>query len=130
MNTTEISHKNMVSVLTKPGYEIKTQLTAKDCHHIHMAMGIAGEAGELLDAVKKNTMYRKPLDLTNIIEELGDIEFYMEGLRASLGISRQEVLEANIVKLNKRYTAGYSDVAAIIRADKIVAKTGDDCDGK
>ena len=51
-----------------------------------MVVGVSGEAGELLDAVKKAVIYRKPLDLENVIEELGDLEFYMEGLRQGLEI--------------------------------------------
>ena len=58
------------------------------------------------------------IDIDNIIEELGDLEFYMEGLRQLLGIYRPEVLKANLKKLRERYPAGYSDSAAIDRADK------------
>lgn len=42
----------------------------------------------------------------------------MEGLRSSLGITREEVIGANIKKLSKRYADGYSDKAAQERADK------------
>ena len=84
-----------------------------------MTIGISGEAGELLDAVKKAVIYRKPLDIKNVIEELGDLEFYMEGLRQGLNITRDEVLEANIAKLSVRYNGlKYSDVSAQERADK------------
>lgn len=84
----------------------------------HMALGIAGETGEIVDAIKKNVIYDKPLDVENVIEELGDLEFYMAGLRQLLGISRWDTLQANIFKLQKRYATGYSDEAAIARADK------------
>jgi NTP pyrophosphatase (non-canonical NTP hydrolase) len=83
-----------------------------------MAMGVSGEAGELLDAIKKSAIYRKPLDIANVIEELGDLEFYMEGIRQSLGITRRECLDANIAKLICRYGDHYSDEAANARADK------------
>lgn len=38
-----------------------------------MATGVSGEAGELLDAVKKSVVYKKPLDRENVVEELGDL---------------------------------------------------------
>ena len=98
-----IQHQEMVRALCKPGADIKSELTPTDCHLIHMAIGLSGEAGELLDAIKKPTIYRKPLDPDNVIEELGDLEFYMEGLRQALGITRQQTLEHNIAKLSKRY---------------------------
>lgn len=84
----------------------------------HMATGVAGEGGELLDASKKQWIYGKELDRENVIEELGDIEFYMAGLRQMLGITRDEVLNYNIRKLLKRYPTGYTDNNAIARKDK------------
>lgn len=85
---------------------------------MHMAVGISGEAGELLDAVKKVWVYNKQLDRTNIIEELGDLEFYMQGLRLLVGATREEVLEANYQKLMVRYQGAYSDEKAQERVDK------------
>lgn len=114
-----IKHNEMVAVLSKPGEDIRNSLTADDCHNFHMAMGISGEAGEILDAIKKHVIYRKPLDLDNVIEELGDLEFFMEGLRQRLGITREQTLAANILKLGKRYESfNYSNEAAIQRVDK------------
>ena len=86
---------------------------------IHAVLGISGESGELVDAVKKRVIYGKPLDIQNVIEELGDMRFYMEALMNVLGISDREVLQANANKLATRYKGlTYSDAAAIARADK------------
>ncbi len=85
----------------------------------HAAMGVAGEAGELIDAIKKHLVYGKPLDRANIIEELGDLRFYIQAMQNVLGITESEVLQANADKLSKRYRGlKYSDKAAIDRADK------------
>lgn len=117
--TTAQEHAAMVKRLTKPGDVLLSAMTAKKMDLIHGAVGVSGEAGELLDAVKKHCVYNKDLDHNNVIEELGDLEFYMEMVRANLGISREETLRANIEKLDKkRYKDGYSDAAAIARADK------------
>lgn len=114
------SYPEMVEMLAKPGSQIVSELMADQAHALHMAVGIAGESGELLDAIKKYTMYQKPLDRENVVEELGDLEFYMEGLRQGLGITRAETLDANKLKLlGKRYASGkYSNDQAITRADK------------
>lgn len=86
---------------------------------MHAAVGISGEAGELIDAVKKHWVYNKPLDLENVKEELGDILFYMQKLCNMYGWSIPEVLMANKTKLEKRYPSGtYSDAQAQARADK------------
>lgn len=112
------SYAAMVQELTKPGEEILSRLTPWRVNLIHMAFGIAGEAGELLDAIKKFTIYNKPMDTANIVEELGDLEFFMEGIRAALDITREECLAANMKKLGTRYADGYSDQAAQLRVDK------------
>jgi len=115
----KFTHQEMVKVLAKNGDTIAEELTGTEAHIIHMVMGISGEAGELLDAIKKATIYRKPIDMENVIEELGDIEFYMEGLRQKLNITRDETIVANMDKLGKRYEGfAYSDNSAKQRKDK------------
>jgi NTP pyrophosphatase (non-canonical NTP hydrolase) len=119
----KVDHKLMVAALVKPGSEILDSLTPKRCNILHMVVGISGESGELLDAVKKSVIYNKSLDRQNVIEELGDLEFYMEGLRQELDISREECLEGNVYKLlssdKARYKLGtYTDAQAQDRADK------------
>jgi NTP pyrophosphatase (non-canonical NTP hydrolase) len=85
----------------------------------HSAMGVTGEAGKLSDAIKKHAIYGKEPDIKNIIEELGDLEFFMQDIRTKYGISRSITLQANADKLCDRYKGlVYSDEAAIARADK------------
>lgn len=69
----------------------------------HMAMGITGEAGEVADVIKKHYAYNKPLDTQHLVEEVGDIVFYLNGLLAELGVEWSTVLELNIKKLEARY---------------------------
>ncbi len=114
----ECDHADMVQRLAKSGEAIVAELNAEQAHLIHMAIGISGEAGELLDAIKRVAIYQKPIDLANVVEELGDLEFYMEGLRSKLGITREDTLRANVAKLSIRYGNQYSNQAAIERADK------------
>lgn len=114
-----IYHPDMVTALVKSPDAIQSTLTPEKVDLIHAVLGITGEAGELLDAVKKHSIYNKPLDRENVIEELGDLEFYMEQLRQRLDITREQTLDANIAKLGVRYAGlKYSDEAAQQRADK------------
>ena len=89
----------------------------------HMLMGIMGEVGELTDAIKRHIVYGQALDLDNVREELGDLEFYLEGLRQALypfcGMTREDILEHNMEKLTLRYPEKYSDECAAERADKV-----------
>jgi len=85
---------------------------------LHAAVGASGEAGELLDAVKKTWVYNKPLDIANVQEECGDLCFYIQMLCNQFGWSFNELMTTNMAKLEKRYPSGYSDAAAQARADK------------
>lgn len=114
-----MTHSELVRTLVKPANQIQGELDKDKVDLIHMSMGVATEAGELLDTIKKHTMYKQLLDVENVIEELGDIEFYLEGFRQNLGIDRQYVLDRNIKKLQIRYpTGGFTNLDAITRADK------------
>lgn len=114
-NTTEAMHKDMVMRLVKD----PDQPTDEQRRMLHMLMGLAGEVGELIDTAKKSWIYNAPLNIENVIEELGDIEFYLEGFRQIHRLPREHVLEVNYRKLRQRYkNFKYSDEAARARADK------------
>jgi NTP pyrophosphatase (non-canonical NTP hydrolase) len=114
----EVNYESFVASRIKDGNAIIASLNKARANLWHLGTGVAGEAGELVDAIKKHVVYGKDIDLENVIEELGDLEFYMQGIRTAIGVTREEVLEANVAKLEKRYSQAYTDQAAIERADK------------
>lgn len=115
----EFRHAEMVNRLVKPGATVLESLTPDKVDLWHGATGVCTEAGELLDAVKRFTIYNKELDKVNVIEELGDLEFYMEQIRQRIGVSRETTLEGNMEKLAERYKDfQYTDQQAHARADK------------
>lgn len=70
---------------------------------IEAAMGMAGEAGEVIDAVKKVAFYNRDLDRPHLIEEIGDLVWYVNLAIYALGTTWETVLAANIAKLSARY---------------------------
>lgn len=66
-------YTQMVKDLAKPGEAIIASLNPHSAHLLHMAIGIAGEAGEKLEAILAG-------DMVNLKEECGDLEFYIEGM--------------------------------------------------
>lgn len=121
MKTLIEEHAKMVADLVKAPDEIVADFKKNPAkaHLAHMAMLLTSEAGELCDAIKKHTIYGKDLDMKNVVEELGDIEFALEGIRRVLFITRHATLEANVIKLRTRYKSGkFSNEAAIRREDK------------
>ena len=79
-----------------------------ELHLLHCVVGLAGEIGELQDLVKRAVFYGQELNVANIVEELGDLEWYAAGIRHLLGITQSEVQNLNITKLAKRYPDKFS----------------------
>lgn len=69
----------------------------------HSIDGIASEAGELVDAAKRVKWYGTDIDFTNILEECGDMLFYLDKLVRQCGSSFEEVMQMNMSKLAARY---------------------------
>ena len=82
---------------------------------LHGAIGLATEAGEMLDAIKRALFYGAELDRTNLIEELGDLEWYMAVIRDALGVDQDEVQRINIEKLRARYPEKFTQEHALER---------------
>ena len=114
-----MTYADFVTSRCKYGGAIVKSMTPKDAHILHMAVGVSGESGELLDAIKKAVIYRKELDVENVKEEIGDCLFYLQGLCNAIDYSLSEAMTDNKAKLEKRYSSGeYSDKQAHDRADK------------
>lgn len=74
---------------------------------LHAAVGLSDEVGEVLGHIKKVVFVGKENVQEDLIKELGDVEFYLEALRQQLGVTREEVLDANIRKLTDRHPEGF-----------------------
>lgn len=83
------------------------------------ALGVAGEAGEVADLVKKYIGHGHPLDVEKLKLELGDVLWYVAGLASVIGVTLSEVANANIAKLEKRYPNGFSTEASMNRVDVV-----------
>tara|TARA_S200002703_G_scaffold158976_1_gene170853 strand:+ start:695 stop:1105 length:411 start_codon:yes stop_codon:yes gene_type:complete len=80
---------------------------------ITAALGLSAEAGEFGDLVKKCLFQGKELNKENrelMIKELGDVMWYLSQGCMALGVTIDEVLWANIDKLEKRYPNGFEVV--------------------
>jgi len=88
----QINHADMVAGLMKPGPEILQNLTAEEADLWHGATGVAGETTEVLEAITQ-MFITGSLDVQNMVEELGDIEFYMEAVRQNIGTARDEIMQ-------------------------------------
>ena len=86
-----------------------------DC--LNAALGIAGEAGEVADYIKKCGFQGHRFDEWKLKEELGDVLWYVALMADIWNISLEEVMEDNIEKLKKRYPEGFSAERSIHRTE-------------
>ena len=70
-------------------------------------LGLAGETGEVVELVKKLTFHGRSFDRQRMVEELGDVRWYMEYLAACFDISMAEIEQENVKKLEARYPNGF-----------------------
>ena len=84
------------------------------------ALGLAGEGGEVCDAVKKYRYQGHELDRKHVAKELGDICWYIAIASHAIGYDLDDILQMNVDKLKARYPDGFNAERSINR------KAGDD----
>ncbi|MBQ7374778.1 MAG: nucleoside triphosphate pyrophosphohydrolase family protein [Clostridia bacterium] len=82
---------------------------------INSVMGLCGESGEVIDLVKKHVSHGHPLNREKLIDELGDVAWYLAECAEAIGVTLEDVLTHNIEKLKKRYPEGFSTERSINR---------------
>ena len=83
------------------------------------ALGLAGEAGEAVDLLKKSLFHGHALDKEKLAKELGDVCYYAAVMASEIGFSFEVVLQMNIDKLRTRYPDGFSSSASQARLDVV-----------
>jgi NTP pyrophosphatase (non-canonical NTP hydrolase) len=80
-------------------------------------LGVAGEAGEVADDIKKWYAHGDADALPQLREELGDLLWYVARLADELDLSLSDIATKNIAKLKKRYPQGFSAEDSKARVD-------------
>ena len=93
---------------------LNPELTKKDVL-INSVMGLCGESGEAIDIVKKWMAQGHELDKEHLTKELGDIAWYLAEAATALEFPLDDILQANIDKLKKRYPDGFDAQKSLVR---------------
>lgn len=83
----------------------------------NFAMGLAGEAGETVDYLKKCLYHGHYMDVDVVEKELGDVLWYVAVLADTIGLDLEDIAEKNIAKLKARYPDGFSKAKSINREE-------------
>lgn len=84
---------------------------------INGVMGLCGESGEAIDIVKKWLAQGHELNRKKLVDELGDIAWYLAETAYALDLPLEEVLQNNIDKLKSRYPNGFDSLKSLNRED-------------
>lgn len=74
-----------------------------DRNVLMMALGVGGEAGEVMEIIKKGNRPGKEVDVPHLKEEIGDVLWYLAVLADYYGIPLEIAAKDNISKLQERY---------------------------
>lgn len=79
--------------------------------------GLNGEAGEVIDILKKHEFQGHDLSAESIVDELGDCLWYAALLADALDTTLEDVMLRNVEKLKERYPDGFSKERSVNRKE-------------
>lgn len=87
------------------------------------ALGVAGEAGEVADYIKKVLFHGHDLDRMKVCKELGDVLWYVAALGHTCGLTLTDIANVNLDKLQTRYPDKFSSEHSKTRRDEVDNET-------
>lgn len=84
-----------------------------------MGLGVAGEAGEVADLIKKQVGHGAPCDSEKMAKELGDVLWYLAVIAQRYGYTLASVAKMSVGKLRKRYPNGFSHADSAARVAEV-----------
>lgn len=104
-------------------YQREAMRTAGSMNYDHSPMllngvlGMAGEAGECADLVKKHLFQGHELDRAHLAEEIGDVLWYVAVAAQSIGWTLEGIAQGNVQKLRRRYPEGFDAQRSVHREE-------------
>lgn len=96
---------------------LRTANKTGDALIVNGALGLCGESGEVADHIKKTFFQGHILDKAKIVEELGDVAWYIAVMAHAIDVDLETVLTNNIEKLKRRYPDGFSEERSVNRTE-------------
>ena len=101
------------TLIDGPDFEINNM----DMMTIWCALGLAGETGEAVDMIKKGILHQHGINEGKLMEEIGDICWYIAGICSVRGYDLGQIMKENIDKLKTRYPNGFNSTDSQKRID-------------
>ena len=113
MKASDYQKKAARTLIDAPDFEIPDN----EIMLVWNAIGLAGEAGEVAELVKKGVFHRHGIDREKMVKELGGVMWYVAALCTKLDMDLGVIMEVNIRKLEERYPSGFSSQDSKRRVD-------------
>lgn len=113
MDTSEYQKKAARTLVDRPEFAISDV----EIMLIWTSIGLAGEAGEVAEQVKKGVFHQHGINEQKLKKELGDALWYLAGICTVMGFDMGEIMQQNIDKLIERYPNGFNSEDSIKRVD-------------
>jgi NTP pyrophosphatase (non-canonical NTP hydrolase) len=113
MNASEYQELAARTLIDRPDFDISDPAIML----VWNAIGLAGEAGEVCEHIKKGVFHQHGIDQEKLAKELGDVLWYVAALATKAHLDMGEIMQANIDKLRLRYPNGYSSQDSQRRVD-------------
>jgi NTP pyrophosphatase (non-canonical NTP hydrolase) len=78
-------------------------------------LGLCGETGEVADHIKKATFQGHELNKDHLVNELGDVCWYIAIMATGLNVDLETIMKKNIEKLQRRYPDGFESERSLHR---------------
>lgn len=110
----EFFDERFVEIDFKSYQELAMRTAKLDTHNnannmLNACLGLCGESGEVADLIKKHLFQEHPLKKEKIIEEIGDVMWYIALMAKTLGTTLDIIAQKNIEKLEKRFPKNIFD---------------------
>lgn len=103
-----------ISSITNTEQKTPSNFHGMDPNLLHAALGILTESVEVLQAIAKGSRTGE-VDRVNLVEEMGDIEWYMALMYRTLRATPEQARDINIRKLALRFPKEFKESQAIHR---------------
>ena len=100
--------------LTELAAEVKR--TQGQCGEIEL--GLVEEVGELIGLLKKHRYHGRPLEEEKMKLEVFDVLWYTVAMADCLGFTLDDVVEAGVTKLRRRYPNGFTVKDSVNREEQ------------
>lgn len=86
-------------------------------HLFNGVLGLSGEAGECADLVKKHYFQDARPMIDRLVDELGDVLWYVAETARAIDVTLEEVATHNVEKLRRRYPEGFEAEKSLHREE-------------